>query len=222
MHLYAIFLLELIILFFLSRKVTKKLGKFIFKLTKSEKWTVYFMSILFLPGTFIHEISHFLTALILLVPVRQIELLPKVEEGKVVMGRVPIAKVDFVRRTLVGTAPLFVGLGVIFATIFFITSEGFLTNPFYTFLVGYLVFEAGNTMYLSKKDVEGLWVSIVVFGLIFAALYFIGFRISQESFLFGERAMSLVKTANIYLAVPILIDFLLLLVMSFFKGIIGQ
>jgi hypothetical protein len=218
MYLYLLFVIELLVLFFLSRKVTRGLGSFIYKITKNEKWTVYIMSIFFLPGTFIHEVAHFLSALILLVPVRQIELVPQIEEGKVSLGRVPIAKVDFVRRTLVGIAPLVFGVSIIFGTIFFITSRGVLITPLYTVLAGYLVFEVGNTMYLSKKDLDGSWVFFTLLILAFTALYFLGLRISGEGLLAGERALNVITTANIYLLVPIILDIAILSALSLFRS----
>lgn len=218
MYLYLLFVLELIFLFFLSRKVTGRLGSFIYRITGNEKWTIYIMSILFLPGTFIHEISHFLAALILLVPVRQMELVPQVEEGKVSLGRVPIANVDFVRRTLVGIAPLIFGVSIIFAALFYITSKGLLTTPLYTILAGYLVFEIGNTMYLSKKDLEGTWVFFIFLILVFSGLWLFGFRPSgNEGILAAESVLGAVKAANIYLLVPIIIDFAILSALSLFR-----
>lgn len=218
MHFYLVFFAQLVLLFFLSRKVTRRIGSFIFRLTGSEAWTGYVMSLFFLPGTFVHEVSHFLFALILLVPVRQIELTPKVEEGKVNMGRVPIAKVDFVRRTLVGIAPLFLGTLLIIAALYFLTSRGLASSPLYMFLAGYLVFEIGNTMYLSKKDLEGAWLFFVVLALLLVALYLFGFRFSAgESIFSSEGVLGVVRTGTLYLSVPILIDILVLFILSLFR-----
>lgn len=211
MYLLLLFFVELLFLFFLSRKVTKGLGTFTFRITKSNKWTVYIMSVLFLPGTFIHEMAHFLSALILLVPVRQIELTPEVKEGKVSLGRVPIAKVDFVRRTIVGISPLILGTFLILGIIFYITSKGLLTAPLYTVLAGYLVFEVGNTMYLSKKDLEGVWVFFLLIFILLLSLYLLGVRISATDEFYG-----VVKTANLYLLVPIIIDLFFLFILSLF------
>jgi hypothetical protein len=220
MHLYALFFIELVLLFFLSRKITRKIGSFVFRLTKSEKWTRYIMSILFLPGTFVHEVSHFLSALILLVPVRQIELTPRVEEGRVNMGRVPIGKVDFVRRTLVGISPLIFGVSLIIATLYFLTSKGLISSPSYVVLAGYLVFEIGNTMYLSRKDLEGAWLFFVVLALLLVALYLFGFRFSAgESVFASEGILDVVRTGSVYLSVPILIDIALLFLLSLIRRV---
>lgn len=219
MQFYIFFLLELIFLFLISRELTKRLGAFVYRLTGSEKWTVYIMSVLFLPGTFIHELAHFLAALVLLVPVRQMELVPKVEEGKVSLGRVPIAKVDFVRRTLVGFSPLIFGVFIIFFALSYITGNNLLARPLYIVLAGYLVFEVGNTMYLSKKDLEGVWVFFILLFLVFALFYFLGFRFFAEgSVLFSANVLEVVETANIFLLVPIAIDIFVLLTLSLFSG----
>lgn len=214
MYFLALLLLEIILLFFLSRKVTRRLGAVVYRITKSEKWTVYIMAILFLPGTFIHEVSHFLSALVLLVPVNQMDLLPEVKEGRVILGKVPIAKVDFIRRTLVGLSPLVFGVSIILGGLYYLTSNSLLSNPLWAIGAGYLVFEIGNTMYLSRKDLEGTWIFFLLIAAAATALYFLGIRLSLT-----QELVEVIRTANIYLAVPILLDLVILFVLSFFKDI---
>jgi hypothetical protein len=209
MYFLALFFLEIIVLFFLSRTVTSRLGKAVYKITKNKKWTVYIMSILFLPGTFIHEISHFLSALILLVPVKQMDLLPEIEEEKVVLGRVPIAKVDFVRRTLVGISPFVSGITIILGGLYYLISNSLLSTPIYIVLAAYLIFEIGNTMYLSKTDLEGTWIFFLLVFVVVIALYFLGVRLSLT-----PKLIEVFKKASIYLAIPIIIDLVILFAIS--------
>jgi hypothetical protein len=51
-------ILELIALYFLSRRLTQNLYIATFLLTKSREISVGFLSFLFFPGTVIHELSH--------------------------------------------------------------------------------------------------------------------------------------------------------------------
>ena len=95
-------LLEIIALYLLSRHVVRSVFHFFYQVTRRRNLGMYIFAILFLPGTFIHEISHFLAALFLLVPVGEFELIPKFKEGGggVDLGSVAIAKTDKQLSTL--------------------------------------------------------------------------------------------------------------------------
>ena len=85
---------EIIVLFLLSKNVTKRVYLLFFHIFKSKKIAIYVYSVIFLPGTFVHELSHFLFALFLLVPVGEVDLVPTIEEGNVKLGSVAIGKTD--------------------------------------------------------------------------------------------------------------------------------
>lgn len=175
------------------------------------------MAMVFLPGTFIHEVAHFLMGLILLVPVGQFELMPEVEEeGMIKMGSVPIGKTDFIRRTMIGFAPLLVGVGLIFSILYFLLQKGLLSTPWIIAVTIYAIFVIGNTMFLSKKDIEGIWVFILFLVLIFAILWFLGVNIgiSEGGFIYQTIIPTITK-ANIFLAIPIGVDLILILILSF-------
>src|SRR5258708_10781629 len=138
--------------------------------------------------------SHFLTALFLLVPVGQIELVPVIEENGVRMGSVPIGKTDIIRRTLIGVAPILFGLAIIFITI---------SLPISWFIRVYIAFEIGNTMFSSERDLEGVIPFLVFLIIVYIILYFLGVRISFPI------NMELFKTADIFLLIPIGVDLLL-------------
>ncbi|SRR5258706_9402346 len=181
--------LEILVLFLLMRKLLPKIYR---------RLGIWLFSVLFLPGTFLHEISHFLTALFLLVPVGQIELMPERTESGLKMGSVPIGKTDPIRRTLIGVAPVIFGLGVLFITTPF-------TIPIWAH--AYIAFEVGNTMFSSKKDLEGSIIVFIVLATIISILYLMGVRID---FNFDY---SIIQRADLFLAIPVGIDFLLLLIL---------
>ena len=217
--LFALLLIiEIFILYLLSRRVTKKVHQFFYRLTKSEKWTNYLFAVFFLPGTFLHEVAHFLVALALLVPVGQLELMPEMEEkNRLKMGSVPVAKTDLIRRAAIGIAPFVLGLVLIFVSLAWVKSQNLFANYLIVILLGYLVFEVGNTMFASAKDLEGAWVLLVGFLLIPLSLYVLGFRVSLDpaSFLSSELT-ALIKKANVFLLVPIIIDFVVISLLQFF------
>lgn len=66
--------------------------------------------IIFLPGTLVHELSHWLMAKLLAVRTGRIELWPRAQKnGAVWLGSVQIARTDPLRASLVGLAPLLSG-----------------------------------------------------------------------------------------------------------------
>jgi hypothetical protein len=71
-------------------------------------------SLLLLPGVFIHEASHLISALLLRVPIKKFSILPKpLKNGQLRMGYVETVKTDFVRDSLIGLAPFVVGLLIV-------------------------------------------------------------------------------------------------------------
>ncbi|MCL5783865.1 MAG: hypothetical protein M1142_00720 [Patescibacteria group bacterium] len=168
---------ELFILFFLSRFLTSSLANFFYKISKSQKVAAVFLAVLFLPGTIIHELAHFLAAGTLFVPVGDIDVLPKITETGIRLGSVEIGRTDILRRVVVGMAPVIVGLMTIIG-IFLLIKEplmsGFSFWPVVLFLYG--IFEIANTMFSSQKDLEGalaFFVAVfVILLLTLWALYF--------------------------------------------------
>lgn len=120
------------------------------------------MGWIFLPGTFIHEISHLLAALVTVVPFGELNLMPEVEEDGVKLGSVQIGKTDFVRGSIIGLAPILAGGGIIFWGISFMLSGGYLENPWIVALIIYSIFQITHTMFSSKKDL-GAVLELVVF-----------------------------------------------------------
>ncbi|OGH19525.1 MAG: hypothetical protein A3F31_01305 [Candidatus Levybacteria bacterium RIFCSPHIGHO2_12_FULL_38_12] len=139
---FFLFLFELLVLFFVSQKLTKSLSQFLFSLTKNQRLTINLLSILFLPGVIVHELSHFIMARILFVYTGEIEFFPSIRHQsrhselaseshgilnqvkddrksvrsdtvEIKLGSVTIAKTDPVRRLLIGIAPLLVGIAIL-------------------------------------------------------------------------------------------------------------
>jgi hypothetical protein len=79
-------------------------------LTRRVEMSYVIFSVLFLPGVFLHEISHFLMARLLRVRTGGFSLLPKpLENGRLQLGYVETSPTDLVRDALIGMAPLLVG-----------------------------------------------------------------------------------------------------------------
>lgn len=196
---------EILLIYILVRRTSRKILMFLYKVTKNRKVATYLFAALFLPGTFVHEMSHFLTGLFLLVPVGKVELFPEIEENGVKMGSVAIGKTDPIRRTLIGIAPVVFGLAIILGSVFWVYERGLFKEPIVVVILAYLIFEVGNTMFSSKKDVEGALRVFIPAVLIYLFLYFFGLRINFS------LNFEVLREASIFLLIPIIIDLLLLI-----------
>lgn len=216
-----LFFSELFVLFFLSRQVTRSLSYLFHRITRSEKWTIYLMALFFFPGTLIHELAHYLTAGILFVRVGKIEFVPKVMGIGVKLGSVEIGHSDPIRRALIGMAPFFWGTAIILIILFAFQSYGGLQNTGLTILTGYVLFEISNTMFSSRKDMEGtLELFLAVFSITVIA-YLIGIRfpeVDQDALLTPE-VISLFQTGSFFLAIPLVIDIALLLLLRLLRSL---
>lgn len=209
---FLLFFSELILLFIFSLNVTKSLSRLLFRITRSESLSIGIMAALFLPGVIIHELSHLLSASILFVRVGDIEFVPKLEEGRVKLGSVAVGETDPIRRAIIGFSPVLVGSAILIGALFLFTNSED-KGPLLYFLLFFVIFEVGNTMFSSRKDIEGTIELILAIAFIVVALYFLGFRIPQEFFNFTQSrdVVESLKTANFFLLVPILVDSSILL-----------
>ena len=221
MLLGTIFLGQLILLFILSRKVNRSIYQLILKIFKDQDRAVYLYSIFFLPGTFIHEVSHFLAALFLVVPVSDMVLIPKAGERSIQMGEVKIAKVDLVRSTLVGLAPFIFGLGIIVSLVYFGVVK--YDPPWYLTLIGaLLIFEVANTMFLSTSDIKSALKLIILIAITLLILYLFGVRYSVNLSSVNNPALQMViKNLALFFLIPIGLDVFVIL-MTTVLGKIGK
>lgn len=188
----AIIIAELLVLWLLSRRLSQNLYIAAFLLTKSRPVAIGFLSLLFFPGTVIHELAHLFTAEILGVRTSGLTLVPEgLEEKNVKTGSVAIAQSDPIRRAIIGIAPVFVGLGTLGILSYFLpgiwvqtqidATQGILfSSPsvYYMLLTIYSLFAVSNTMFSSPEDMEGFWPVVIVLSLVAGAAYIAGIRIN--------------------------------------------
>lgn len=183
---------EIIILYILTRHLTQNLYIAAFLLTKSRAISVGFLSLIFFPGTVIHELAHLFTAEILGVHTGGLTLVPEgIEQTNVRTGSVSIAQTDPLRRAVIGVAPVFVGLATLFTISYFLPTLweqtaidiqngiAFSNYSIYTLLLSfYALFAVSNSMFSSHEDMEGFWPVAIVVILVFGAAYIAGIRFS--------------------------------------------
>jgi len=206
---FVLLFLEIVALFLLSRRISKVFSKVM---------SINFLSFLFLPGIIIHELSHMLIAVILFVPVGDMEFTPKKSDNGLKLGSVEIAKTDPIRRSIIGFAPVFVGLIIILGIVYLFTSNilFFKDKEVYIFAVAvagfiYLLFAVSNTMFSSRADMEGTIEILIALLIIFILVYAVGFRwqLSFEKILTKEL-FEVIRKSTIFLLVPIVIDLFIL------------
>lgn len=224
---FSIFLvfLELTLLFFLSRQLLKALGTLLVRITKNKKLAGEILTIVFLPGTVVHELSHFLLATLLLVPTGRLHFSPLQEEERIKLATMEVAKTDPLRRALIGLAPLLVGLGAsVLAIVWFYKTHQSLieSSPLgllslkETYLLGFVLFQVTNTMYASQEDLEGLLALGAAFILLAAATGLtIYFREIELPAIFSKISVSIPSIIPAALGVVLILNSLIFLVLLF-------
>lgn len=106
---------SLLLLLWLNRLVTLTAVRLFWHLVGDARLALLLYALLILPGTAVHEISHWLTARLLGVRAQLPVLLPRKikARGPVTLGHVMIAHTDVVRRSLIGVAPFLVGSALV-------------------------------------------------------------------------------------------------------------
>src|SRR3989338_4683197 len=175
----------LFIIFLTSKRFINQIYLLFLKVFKNKKAAVWGMAILFLPGTVVHELSHLMMALVLRVPTGPLSIWPafeKEEDGKEVkvkVGHIMVAKTSPFKLTLIGVAPMIVGLTIIYFVGFYTRGENFQFTPRVIIMI-YILFVTSTSMFSSKQDLKSLLITLPVAILIMAAIYLSGVKIMIE------------------------------------------
>ena len=102
--------LILVLLVFLQRWLHREIQAVFLILTRRHDVTAIIFSLIFIPGIFLHELSHFLMAQLLRVRTGHFSIFPRpLEDGSLRLGYVEIASGGIIRDSLIGAAPLITG-----------------------------------------------------------------------------------------------------------------
>jgi len=114
------FVLMLIPLVFIQRFLHREIQAVLLIITRNPQLTIGLFSVLFFPGVALHELSHFLVAKLLCVPIGNFSLVPQtMKDGRLQLGYVETQQTDVARDSLIGAAPLFAGgLFIAYAAIY--------------------------------------------------------------------------------------------------------
>jgi len=104
------FVVVVLPLVFLQRLLHRELQAIFLIITRSPALTIGLFSILFFPGVFLHELSHFAVAKLLGVRTGGFSIFPQATpEGRLQLGYVETTRTDLARDALIGAAPLVTG-----------------------------------------------------------------------------------------------------------------
>lgn len=176
---------SIILLYLTRRAMTKQLGLLVYRLGGDKRAFTLIWSIIFLPGTIVHEMSHFFAAAFTGTRTGKIEIFPditkltKLHENHEVrsarLGSVQTQELGLVRGFIVGTAPLFIGLALL------IWLSSVLRSPLYALrpidlATLYLFFTIANSLFLSWTDFKHALplIAVVIIGV--GLLYLAGLR----------------------------------------------
>lgn len=191
----VVILFSLFLLYLTRRKMTRELQKFVRRLGGENRTYVWLWSLIFLPGTLVHELSHFLVAAMTGAKTGKIEIFPRLPKlylnppkglslpaskdspSKTHLGYVQIQKLGPFRGFLVGTAPLLIGsiLLIWLASIFKPLSANLseLFTPM-NLLTLYFFFTIANSLFPSWSDVKQALPLIVMGVIVGVVLWLLG------------------------------------------------
>jgi len=104
-------LTALVLLQFLQTSLHREIQAVLLITTRHPGVTVSLFSLLFIPGVFLHEFSHYLMAKLLGIRTGKFSLFPRtLPDGTLQLGYIEAAYTDILRDSLVGIAPLLTGI----------------------------------------------------------------------------------------------------------------
>jgi hypothetical protein len=104
---------------------------------------------------------------------------PKWDENEIKLGEVLFIKKDFLRAILVGIAPVFFGIGILFSLFYFHVYPA--NNIGLNILYAYLIFSISANMFSSKQDLKDLSLIIPVILLLIIIFYVFNIKININS-----------------------------------------
>lgn len=196
-----VFLLLIVIIYIITQLIVKELFLLLRKFFKSDFLTFALISLLFLPGTIIHESAHFLTALFLILPVKSMTIFPRWDENEIKLGEVLFIKKDFLRAILVGIAPIFFGIGILFSLFYFHIYPA--NNLGLNILYSYLIFSISANMFSSKQDLKDLlWITPVII-VVVMLFYVFDIKINMNT------VNAIMNKVNLYISFVLILDIVL-------------
>ncbi len=213
---FLIFCALFLLLFIFSRKSIQSVFLVLRSIVRSNFIASLLISIIFFPGTVIHELSHFIMAVLLQLPVHKLSVFPELKGNSLRLGYVLYEKKDKVRSVIVGVAPLLTGIGLLW---FLYTLDFFRTDFWYIQAIkGYIMFVLSSTMFSSRQDLVdvGYLVPFIVIAGLMIYLFDINvlFFLNNESIV--EALRNIMYSIFVYGSIALMIH---VVIFAFCRGI---
>lgn len=204
-------LLAVLVISYLRNYIVLELQSISLLATSSSKGGLVLYSIILLPGTIIHELSHWLTAELLRVPTGEIRVFPKFGEPgskEHNLGSVMTARTDPFRGFLIGTAPLFTGIALLIPISDYFRSLFTIAVINWQLLIaGYLIFTLSNSMMTSRQDRRYWPVIFLLSTLLYLAALRSGLIITPSAV---SRISPILEIINSSLIISTIVNLLIL------------
>lgn len=208
------------------------------------EWAVVIYAIVLFPGVLLHEMSHWLSATLLGVRTGSMSLIPRRQpDGTLQLGYVEYyrgRRMDPIRESLIGAAPLIAGTTVILLIsyrIFGVTDlaaavrlgdvdvlaaalADLLSTPFVGVWI-YLIFAVANAMMPSRSDRRAWPAFVLILVVVGVFFYLIGLQRELADGLAGPAA-TLFGYLGTALTVAIAVDIVFMLAIALIEGLLSR
>lgn len=225
----------LLILAYLSNRVSNELQYLVYYGTGSKNMPVVILFLALLPGVFVHEASHWLTARLLGLKTGKFRVWPKRSGKYIGMGSVSVERGGTLLDSLVGMAPLIIGtflIALIGHRVFnaYLISEAILDTRWQDglramwialnkpdgALWAYLLFAIGNAMFPSSSDREPVKPLLLYIAVAVALYIFLGLPLTPVGSLL-DYSLPYISDLGSALLFIILLDIIILAVILMLK-----
>ncbi|MDW8064964.1 MAG: hypothetical protein RMK32_04970 [Anaerolineae bacterium] len=214
-----VFLTTSLLLYMVQRALHRNLQIALNRLTGHPDTAVMLYWALLFPGVFLHELSHWLAALLLRVRRYRFAIWPQRAGRQIRLGAVQLAEVDPFRMSVIGAAPLVVGL-IVIAIVgghrFSTPTSGMemwesawrmletLPQEEWGWARFYCIFAVGNAMWPSPSD-RAAWPAMGIAGSLLAFFLLLAGPISLHQAILSITIESLMRLTPL-LAAVLLVD----------------
>jgi hypothetical protein len=128
-------------------------------------------------------------------------IFPRWDENEIKLGEVLFIKKDFLRAILVGIAPIFFGIGILFSLFYFHIYPA--NNLGLNILYSYLIFSISANMFSSKQDLKDLlWITPVII-VVVMLFYVFDIKINMNT------VNAIMNKVNLYISFVLILDIVL-------------
>jgi len=211
--------LSLLLLFFSKRWLTIEISHLVHRFGGGHRAIIVIWSIIFLPGTVIHELSHFFFAILTGARTGKIEIFPEHLEDEwedensgqsVALGYVQTQRLNPLQGFLVGTAPFIVGLILLIWLASLLQTSYDSGQTVYLCFQGYLFFTIANSFFPSWSDIKQTLPLIIIALITVIIAWTLGLRIFISS---NSQIVSLMDTISSTLLISIAANLILCVIL---------